>query len=63
MKARQPTERSARKEQEEDNRQEQPHLSPERITDAASATTAVLKEILAQEATIRDHHRHWGINE
>ncbi len=63
MNARQPTERSARKEQEKDNRQEQSHLSPERITDGASATTEVLKEILAKEATITDYHRHWGINE
>ncbi len=63
MKARQPTQRSAREEQEKEDHQEQSHLSPERITDGASATTDVLKEILAQEAIIRDYHRHWGINE
>ncbi len=63
MKVRQSTERSAREEQEKDNRQEQAHLSPERITDGASATPAVIKEILAQEATITEYHRHWGINE
>jgi hypothetical protein len=37
-------------------------LSPERIVDGASATTAVLNQILAQREA---HHqvRDWGINE
>jgi hypothetical protein len=38
------------------------NLSPERLMDGASTTTAVLTEILQQDKRI-DHLRHWGINE
>jgi hypothetical protein len=37
-------------------------LSPERIVDGASATTAVLAEILAQQDELHQI-RDWGINE
>jgi hypothetical protein len=38
------------------------NLSPERLMDGASTTTAVLTEILQQDKRI-DPLRHWGINE
>lgn len=40
----------------------EPNLSPERVADGASTTTAVLSQILAQQMEFRDL-RHWGINE
>jgi hypothetical protein len=38
------------------------NLSPERIEDGASATTAVLSQILAQRDALHQV-RNWGINE
>jgi hypothetical protein len=37
-------------------------LSPERISDGASATTFILHKILEQDQKSHDY-RHWGINE
>ena len=41
---------------------ESPDLSPERIMDGASTTTAILNQILAQRGEIHQL-RDWGINE
>jgi hypothetical protein len=41
---------------------ESPNLSPERIMDGASTTTAILNQILAQREEIHQL-RDWGINE
>jgi len=50
---------SARK---EDKLPVESDLSPERIVDGASATTAVLSQILAQREALHQV-RDWGINE
>ncbi len=49
-------------EQKEDRSDDSFNLSPERIAEGATTTTAVLSQILAQQQEFHEF-RHWGINE
>ena len=57
-----PSQRVTRLAEKEKRLSDESNLSPERIMDGASATTALLNQILAQQEKLHQL-RNWGINE